>query len=95
MNKLFQNLENNRAYFLLTLLTGLAFSWICTAPPGISGEMVTAFAAGTKDAWPLLALFLAANRAQALLSQADMLLTGGLELRLKRLMRRKAFQGFY
>lgn len=95
MKKLFRNLENNRAYFLLTLLTGLAFSWICTAPPGISGEMVTAFAAGTEDAWPLLALFLAANLAQALLSQADMLLTGGLELRLKRLMRRKAFQGFY
>lgn len=95
MKKLFQNLENNRAFFLLALLTGLAFSWVSTLSPGISGEMLMAFSSGNGGAWTLLGLFLAVNLAQALLSQADTFLTDRLELRIKQLLRRKAFQGFY
>lgn len=95
MKKFFQNLQNNRLFFILTLLAGLAFSLVCVLSPSISGEMVGAFASGAENAGLLLGLFLGSCLVQALLSQLDMYMTGKLALRLKRSLRERVFRGFY
>lgn len=95
MKKFVQNLQNNRAFFCLTLLTGIAFCCVTVVSPSLSGELISAFTNNSPSALPLLGVFLAACLCQALLSQADNWLSGRLGVRLKETLRAQAFAGFY
>lgn len=95
MKKYVRNLQNDLAFFVVTLLAGAAFSCICVVSPSLSGELISAFTANSPRALPLLGAFLASSLCQALLSQADNWLSGRLGLRLKRSLRRQSFRGFF
>ncbi len=94
MKAFIKAIEKHLPLFLVTLLTGLAFSLACVVSPSLSGQLIDAFARGAENAGLFLAAFLGASAAQVLLSQADMFLFETLKLRLKQLLRANSFQGF-
>ena len=94
MKGLWNNLEKNRSYYLLTLFVGIVFSGISVLTPAVSGSMVTAFtedaAAGSRH----LVLYLVAAFCQLVFSLLDDYMDMQFRLRQKQMMRSRVFRAF-
>lgn len=94
MKKISENLAQNRAYFLLTLLVGILFSGMSVLTPVISGNMVNAFTKEVSAGERYLLLYLLAGLSQILLSMLDSYMGLQLQIRQKKWMRRNVFSAF-
>lgn len=93
MRKFMNLLHNNKMCFCLTLIIGVVFSAVSIIIPVVSGDLVSAVAAG-ENLISILSLYLVLNALNVVLSYADQYSGNILKTRIKHQMREGVFRSF-
>jgi ABC-type multidrug transport system fused ATPase/permease subunit len=94
MKKLWNNLDVNRKYFVITLLVGVVYSSIGVIVPTVSGKLINTVISDLSGSKGLFVFYLSLSLLQIVLSLLDEYMGNTLQIRQRKQMRKQAFETF-